>query len=352
MQKQKQSSRQRRKNKTVSTRKFILNSSLKFGFAVLLALAFLTVHVANVSAKPKKAKNGTIRILTNPGGLLLTIDGKPHGETLIEYRDIDLDAGMHSIQITLPNGQYWIRQIDLPAGRVKCVVVNYKPLPPLPKSPCPFPLSVSAPKQVTEGEIITYTADVSYTGIGPLKYMWKVAPSSAKVISGLGTATLNVDSTGLGGQRITATLTAGDGSADPACARTVQAVSVIAPIEKKMIVAREFDECNNCTFDDQKARLDNLAVELQNDPSTRGYILAYGGRMSPIGQVEKLMSRARDYLVTQRGIDASRLVVVNGGFREADSVELWIVPSGAAAPQPTPTLQAGDVNPGKGRRKP
>ena len=56
--------------------------------------------------------------------------------------------------------------------------------------------------------------------------------------------------------------------------------------------------------------------------------------MSPLGQVEKLMSRSRDYLVTQRGIDASRHVVVNGGFREEDSVELWLVPSGAAAPKP------------------
>ena len=55
--------------------------------------------------------------------------------------------------------------------------------------------------------------------------------------------------------------------------------------EKKIIVAREFDECNNCTFDDQKARLDNLAVELQNDQFASGYIIAYGGRTSPIGQV-------------------------------------------------------------------
>ncbi len=328
----------------MSKRKFILCC------AILLAFVFLTVQTSTVSAKRKKAKNGTIKILTNPGGLLLTIDGKPRGETLTEYRAIDLEPGVHNVQITLPNGQYWIREIELPAGRVKCVVVNYKPLPPLAKSPCPFPLNVSAPKQVTEGEIITYTADVSYTGSAPLKYTWKVTPSSARVISGLGTATLNVDSTGLGGQRITATLTADDGSADPACAQTVQAVSGIAPIEKKMIVAREFDECNSCAFDDQKARLDNLAVELQNDPSVRGYILAYGGRMSPIGQVEKLMSRARDYLVTQRGIDASRLVVVNGGFREEDSVELWVVPSGAAAPQPTPTVQAGEVNPRKRRR--
>ena len=330
----------------MSNRKFILC------FSLLLTFALCAVQTSTVSAKPKKTKYSRLRILSDPGGLLLTIDGKPHGETLTEFRDFDLEPGVHNVQVTLPNGQYWIREIDLPTGRIKCVKVNYKPLPPLPKSPCPYPLNVSAPQQVTEGEIITYTADVSYSGTAPLKYTWRVTPSSAKVISGLGTATLNVDSTGLGGQRITATLTADDGSADPACAQTVQAVAVIAPIEKKVIVAREFDECNNCTFDDQKARLDNLAVELQNDPSTRGYILAYGGRMSPVGQVNKLMSRARDYLVTQRGIDASRLVVVNGGFREEDSVELWIVPSGAGAPLPTPTVQAGEVNPGKPRRKP
>jgi hypothetical protein len=285
--------------------------------------------------------------LTNPGGLLLTIDGKPRGETLTEYRAIDLEPGIHNVQLTLPNGQFWIRDIELPAGRVKCVVVNYHPLPPLPKLPCPFPVNISAPKQVTEGEIITFTADVAYSGDSALKYNWKITPSNAKIISGLGSPTLNVDSTGLGGQRITATLTADDGSGEPACAQTVQAVSVVTPLEKKIIVAREFDECNSCTLDDQKARLDNLAVELQNDPSTRAYILAYGGRMSPLGQVEKLMSRSLEYLTTQRGIDASRIVVVNGGFREEDSVELWIVPSGAAAPKPTPTVQAGEVNPGK-----
>lgn len=328
----------------MSTQRFILNAGVKFAFAVLLTLTFCALHMSTVSAKTKKAKYGTIKILTNPGGLLLIIDGKPRGETLTEYRAFDLEPGLHNVQITLPNGQFWIREIELPAGRVKCVVVNYRPLPPLPKSPCPFPVNISAPKQVTDGEIITFSADVAYSGSADLKYNWKVTPSSAKVISGLGSSTLNVDSTGLGGQRIIATLSADDGSSDPACAQTAQAVSVVTPLEKRIIVAREFDECNSCSRDDQKARLDNLAVELQNDPSTRAYIIAYGGRMSPLGQVERLMSLSRDYLVQQRGVDASRLVFVNGGFREEDSVELWIVPSGAATPRPTPTVQAGEVN--------
>lgn len=326
----------------MTMRLFILRN-LKFGFIALFALVFFAVPATTASAKSKKANYATLKIMTNPGGLMVMIDGKPRGESKTGYTAFDLDAGLHTVQVRLPNGKFWTREIEMPAGRVKCVVVNYRPLPPLPKSPCPFPVSISAPNQVTEGEIITYTADVAYSGNTALKYTWVVNPSSARVISGLGTSTLNVDSTGLGGQRIIATLTADDGSSDPSCAQTAQAVSIIAPIKKVAIVAREFDECNNCTFDDQKARLDNLAVELQNDPSTRGYVIAYGGRMSPVGQVEKLMSRAREYLVTQRGIDASRLVVVNGGFREDDSVELWVVPSGAAAPQPTPTVQAGEI---------
>jgi len=326
----------------MSLSKSILRN-LKFAFVALFALVLFVAPATTASANPKKAKYATIKIMTNPAGLLLMIDGKPRGETKTDYLAFDLDAGLHTVQVRLPNGKFWTREVELPAGRVKCVVVNYRPLPPLPASPCPFPVSISAPNQVTEGEIITYSSDVSYSGNSALKYTWVVSPSSARVISGLGTSTLNVDSTGLGGQRIIATLTADDGSSDPACAQSAQAVSIIAPIKKVAIVAREFDECNNCTFDDQKARLDNLGVELQNDPTTRGYIIAYGGRMSPVGQVEKLMRRAREYLTTERGIDASRLSVVNGGFREDDSVELWVVPSGATAPQPTPTVQAGEI---------
>jgi hypothetical protein len=322
--------------------------NFKFASLLLLILTFVAFTTATeVSAKPKKAKYGVIKILTNPGGLLLTIDGKAMGETLTDYRSIDLEPGVHSVSVTLPNGKLWTRDIEVPAGRVKCVVVNYKPLPPLPKSPCPFPVTVSAPANVNEGEIVTFAADSEYTGSSQLRYTWTVNPSRARVISGVGTPTITIDSTGLGGQRIIATLTVDDGSADPSCKQVAQTVAAVTAPKKVVIVAREFDECNDCTFDDQKARLDNLAVELQNDPSTTAYVIAYGGRYSPLAKVEVLMKRARSYMIDQRGIDASRLVIVNGGFREADSVELWLVPSGAAPPRATPTVQAGDVKPGK-----
>jgi len=106
---------------------------------------------------------------------------------------------------------------------------------------------------------------------------------------------------------------------------------------------REFDVCCSCSYDDQKARLDNLAIELTNDPSTTTYVIAYGGRTSRAGQADRLQARAKEYLVQKRGVDQARIVTLNGGFREEDCVELWVVPRGAQPPQATPTVQAGDV---------
>ena len=324
------------------------NRYRKFGqfvFAVLIGIGFCAVNASStVQAKSKKANYGSIKILSNPGGLALSIDGKFYGETTTEYRTIDLMPGIHVVVVTLPSGQPWTREIDLPAGRIKCIVLNYRPSPPPPKSPCPFPVNISAPSQVAEGDIITYTADVAYAGTAGLNYTWTVSPSTVR-FNGQGTPTITLDSTGLAGQRITAMLVVEDGSGDASCRQTTQTSTNVPPAEKRSIVGREFDTCCSCSYDDLKARLDNLAIELQNDPTTQTYIFAYGGRRSPVGQADKLIARARDYLEGHRGIDAGRIVLVNGGFREEDCVEVWIVPRGATTPQPSPTVQPSEVRP-------
>ena len=98
-------------------------------------------------------------------------------------------------------------------------------------------------------------------------------------------------------RRITATLVVDDGSGEPLCQQSAQAFTNIPLPEKRTIVGKEFDECSGCSYDDQKARLDNLAVELQNDPTTTTYLFGYGGRTSPVGYADRLLARARDYLV-------------------------------------------------------
>lgn len=318
----------------------------KFAFAALLALIFCVASpAATVYAKKKPAKYGTIKVQTTPAGLPIEVDGKPEGDSTADWRIWDREPGLHTIVINLPNGQRWTREIKLDAGRIKCIALNYRPGAPPSLSPCPFPVNLSAPATVNDGEIITFTSDVTYGGTSALNYRWTVSPENARILSGVGTPTITVDTTGFAAQTITATLLVDDGSGEAACRQSAQALTFIPPLASRENPAREFDVCNNCSYDDQKARLDNLGVELQNDPSTTTYIIAYGGRTSRLGHASSLGARARDYLVTKRGIQPARISVLNGGFREQDGVELWIVPSGATPPQPRPTVQAGDVRP-------
>jgi hypothetical protein len=329
----------------------------KLALAALLALTFCMANPAStVYAKKRKlAKYGSIKILSTPGGLPIEIDGKPEGLTTTDYRAFDRDPGIHTVVITLPGGERWTREIDLQAGRIKCVAINFRSSPPIVKSPCPYPVSLSVDAEVSEGEVITFSSDTAYSGSAQLNYTWTLTPRDAKILTSVGNR-ITVDSTGLGGQRVTATVVVDDGSGEAACRQTAQASTFVRPPERIEHPSRLFDVCCSCSFDDQKARLDNLAIELQNDPTAKTYVIAYGGRSSRIGQADLLGDRARNYLVTNRGIDQSRITVMNGGFREEDCVELWIIPSGATLPQPTPTVQAGDVRPAapprrRGRRR-
>ncbi len=317
----------------------------KFAFAALLALNFCFAYPGSAYAKRKPAKHGIIKIQTTPAGLPIEIDGKPEGSTTIDWRSWNRNPGVHTVVMILPDGQRWTREISIAAGRIKCLALNYRPGVPPTVSPCPYPVNLSAPVSVNEGEVITYTADVTYSGSSPLNYMWTVSPAGAKILSGDGTQTISVDSTGLGTQTVSATLVVNDGSGEAACRQVSHAATNVARTPRPPRELREFDVCCSCAFDDQKARLDNLAIELQNDPSASAYIFGYGGRTSRSGEADRLVTRAKDYLVNRRGIDAARIVGVNGGYREDNCVEMWIVPRGAAVPEPRPTLQPSDLRP-------
>lgn len=327
----------------------------KLAFAAFLAFTFCVANPTSTAyaKKRKLAKYGSIKILSTPGGLPIEIDGKSEGETTSDYRSFDRDPGLHTVVITLPNGQRWTREIDLQAGHIKCVAINFRTSPPTVKSPCPYPVSITVDADVVnEGEIITFSTDTAYEGTALLNYHWTISPANATILTSTGNK-ITVDSTGMAGQRITATVEVDDGSGEAACRQNAQASASVRPKEVREEPSRQYDVCCSCSFDDQKARLDTLGVELQSQPSWRTYIIAYGGRNSRMGQADMLGTRARDYLTTNRGIDDSRITVINGGFREEDCVELWIVPSGAKPPQATPTLQPGDVRPAApaGRRR-
>ena len=322
------------------------------GFARRALLASVLFALVACAASPrtfeasaqKKNKNrpttGRIEISTTPGGNPIFIDGTPAGETTEYVRQIDLPPGPHTVEIVFPNGQRWSHVFQIVAGRRDCIALTYRPrtinIPAFPTSPCPYPVNVSAPATISDGDIVTFSADVGYAGQSPLGYTWTVSPPSARILSGAGTPTITVDSTGIGNRRVTAILVVDDGSGDPMCRQTAQSSTAVLATPPPQITPKRFDEFPSVAFDDDKARLDNLAIELQNSPGSTGYIIAYAGRSRRAGHADRMGRRAVDYLVNTRGIGQSRVVFVNGGGRERDTYELWLVPQGAEPPRPTP----------------
>src|SRR5262252_3681841 len=327
-----------------------LNSNaIKAAVTILIAvfIALLcTSTTANAAGKTKKVKYGQIEISTNPGGFPLRIDGQPQGDTSSTVRVIELQPGHHNIEILLPNGGRWVRDFEIVQARKVCVNLNYHPKKyTVAKSPCPYPVNVSAPATVNDGDLITFTADVAYSGSAPLTYTWTVSPSGARIVNGAGTPTITVDSTSLGNQRINATLVVDDGSGEALCHQSAQAATNVIAKTPPPVECRIFDQFPSLAFDDDKARFDNLAIELQNSPAATAHIIIYAGRTSRRGQAERLGQRTMDYLTSQRGVDGNRIVIVDGGYRDQDFIEIWICPPGAKPPQPTPTVQPGDVRP-------
>jgi hypothetical protein len=186
---------------------------------------------------------------------------------------------------------------------------------------CP-PVNASGQSTAKDGDQIKFDATVG--GSGSYTYNWSV--SAGKITGGQGSVEITVDTTGTGGQTITATVEIG--GLDPSCGRTASASTAIAPI----LLCHKFDEYGNIRFNDEKARLDNFAIQLQNEPTSQGYIVAYGA-CDDEGQ--KRADRAKAYLVNTRSIDASRITVINGGCMPELKVELWLCPSGATAPTPS-----------------
>lgn len=107
-----------------------------------------------------------------------------------------------------------------------------------------------------------------------------------------------------------------------------------------------FDQYGNISFNDEKARLDNFAIQMAASPVMGGVIIAYGGRRGRINEAKARAGRAKNYLVKVHGIEPWRIVVVDGGHREDLTVELFFRPIADASISriyTSPTLSPGDV---------
>jgi hypothetical protein len=325
--------------------------SLWFGLA--LAMVFAVFAVASVDAKPKKKKQ---RDQSGPPSLSLAADpvsvracadessrvhliatarspvngplrykwttngGRLAGQGADTTWDLaGVQPGVYQAVVEVDDG----RDFDCVAFSSVSIVVTDCPPPP-PVIVCPN-VTVSCPERGTEDAPVTFTATLSggSPNITPT-YNWTI--TAGRITSGQGTPSITVETKGTGGQSIRANLEIGGfGMRCPASCET--AIQIVTR-------ARKFDEYYDIARNDEKARLDNYAIQLQSEPGSQGYIIVYPSRRARANDAQARATRISDYLVNSRGIDASRFTVTIAAPREDWLFELWIVPQGAALPTP------------------
>ncbi|MBA2732742.1 MAG: hypothetical protein H0U54_07600 [Acidobacteria bacterium] len=112
--------------------------------------------------------------------------------------------------------------------------------------------------------------------------------------------------------------------------------------------ARKFDEYADLPFSEERARLDNLGIQLKMMPDEVGWYFIFAGSKSCPGEARRRAIRAKNYIVKKHGIRADRVIWVDEGYREELTVEMWIWPRSAGKPYPTnsSTLNKNEVQDG------
>jgi hypothetical protein len=287
----------------------------------------LAADTATIKAcNDESARVRLVATASSPDGAALrykwtTSGGRLRGEGANTTWDLaGAQTGIYQAFVEVDDG----RDLNCVAFSSISIHVTDCPPPPPPPPVCPN-VSVSCPEAGKENAPVTFTATISggSQNITP-GYNWTV--SAGRIISGQGTPSITVDTGGLAGQTVRASVDiTGFGTPCPA------SCSVSIPIMNK---PRKFDEYYDIARNDEKARLDNYAIQLQSEPGSQGYIIVYPSRRAKSNDAQARAQRISDYLVNSRGIDSHRVVITMGPQREDWLFELWVVPEGA--PPPTP----------------
>ena len=315
---------------------------LPLALAGLLTLATVASAQKKVRVEAREFTSPNLSLLTEPrvitacegsGSAIVHLNARTTTNSPISYRwtsnagRISGDGATVTWDLSGLQPGYYKAYVDIDTGSgdeacqafsSTAVLVNRCPPPP---PTCPN-VAIACPDRVVVNEPLTFRSTVSDGSNGRQTYNWSV--SAGRIIDGQGTDTIHVDTTGLAGQSLTASLSMGGYNLDCSATCTVQ---FPIPVECK-----KFDEFPAIAYNDIKARLDNYAIELQNDPTASAYVIVYPGQPGRPGEVQKNTTRIVDYVVNSRGINAQRIVTLVGPPRDALLVELWLCPQGAKPP--------------------
>lgn len=109
------------------------------------------------------------------------------------------------------------------------------------------------------------------------------------------------------------------------------------------LTPRAFDSIGKVSEYEEKLHLDSFGVALLDNRTKSGYIIAYGGKRAAVDEAKKWAEHARNYLIKVRGLPGVQLIVIDGGYREAPTMELYTVEPNGCSPTPNPTVDPRDV---------
>jgi len=186
-------------------------------------------------------------------------------------------------------------------------------------------IDVEGPTEVEANTQAVFKVKIS----GPIhttKPEFKWVASVGTITAGQGTNEMTLDTTGLGGQVVTVTvgLSGTPQGCKDSASKTIN-VQVAA-----LTCNRPFDDYGDIRFGDEKARLDNFAVQLSNQSLSSGQILMYAGQETFKDETAERLARAKSYLVDVREIDPNRIAITDCDFTQELRIQLYIVPAGVA----------------------
>ena len=91
-------------------------------------------------------------------------------------------------------------------------------------------------------------------------------------------------------------------------------------------IARKFDEYGRIAWADEKARLDNFAIQLTKEANSVGYILVFNAPTMCAGEAQARAIRAKRYLVEHRRIPWTKVIWKEEGYSDDVQTTLYIFP--------------------------
>lgn len=266
----------------------------------------------------------------------------------VEVPTSQIACGNYTATVTVTAS---VPAVDCPSdcvttGQTSCNVAFVITEPPCPTISCEV---TASPSSVNLGERVTLRATAQ--GEGTLSYSWSTTAGSLSSTTGT-EVVLDTSGISLGpGESTTVTVTVnvstdrtrcGDPCPGTSCSTRVTVSRLAPPPAAKPLMpcGPLFFPVNSARINNEhKACLDDVALRLQQDPRASVVIDGHRDSKERVGISLTRANNARDYLVTEKGIDPARITVRNYGdtcpHESGDPalnrrVEVWIVPEGAS----------------------